>query len=298
VAQGPRPFPRPRPRSTAAWPTPPGPGWCAPATDTTRSWSATRRPTGADTRATGRTWTTGVHPRALLPQRRLRPAARRRRDPGRLTRRLSRRAFIAAHPALFLARGWAHHPYDFTKAPSYRRGDRDAATLSGISHLEIALDRVRHAYRTATKVPVYVTEWGCRAAGPIRMSPSRRPGRPSSPTRASHGLARLRIHAFAQFLLTDAGPNTAYPKGFKPYWATFQSGLLFYPLGNPKPAYFAFEFPLWLPRPRHGRHVAVWAQVRPAPTRARCSSSAAARARGPTSRTSPRATPGATSARR
>jgi len=53
--------------------------------------------------------------------------------------------------------------------------------------------------------------------------------------------------------------------GSKPYWATFQSGLLLHPFGNPKPAYLAFEFPLWLPRPRHGHHVAVWAQIRPAP---------------------------------
>jgi hypothetical protein len=79
-----------------------------------------------------------------------------------------------------------------------------------------------------------------------------------------------RIRSFSQFLLTDAGPNLADPKDSKSYWATFQSGLLFYPLGShpfggPKPAYYAFEFPLWLPQPRHGPHVTVWAQIRPAP---------------------------------
>lgn len=177
-----------------------------------------------------------------------------------------RRAFIAAHPALFLARGWAHHPYDFIKAPSYRRSDRDAATLSGISHLETALDRVRHAYRMATKVPVYVTEWGVQSRGPSPYVAFSQAQQAEFLNEGEYMAWRdPRIHSFAQFLLTDSGPNTAYPKGSKPYWATFQSGLLFYPFGNRKPAYFAFEFPLWLPRPRHGRHVAVWAQIRPAP---------------------------------
>lgn len=55
-----------------------------------------------------------------------------------------------------------------------------------------------------------------------------------------------RICSFAQFLLTDAGPSLL-------------------PVRQPEAPYFAFEFPLWLPRPRHGRHVAVWAQIRPAP---------------------------------
>jgi len=52
--------------------------------------------------------------------------------------------------------------------------------------------------------PVYVTECGCRTAGPVRMSPSHRPSRPSSSTRASTWPGASRIHAFAQLLLTDA----------------------------------------------------------------------------------------------
>ena len=74
-----------------------------------------------------------------------------------------------------------------------------------------------------------------------------------------------RIRSFAQFLLTDAAPNPLYPKGSKAYWSTFQSGLLFYPLGRPKPAYYAFELPLWLAKPHHGPRVPIWAQIRPSP---------------------------------
>src|SRR5581483_10592577 len=61
----------------------------------------------------------------------------------------------------------------------------------------------------------------------------------------------------------DAGPNTKYRPGSKPYWATFQSGLLSYPNQQPKPAYYAFELPIWLPHPHHGARVSVWAQIRP-----------------------------------
>lgn len=72
-----------------------------------------------------------------------------------------------------------------------------------------------------------------------------------------------RVPTFAQFLLVDASPNPTDKPGSKPYWATFQSGLLFYPSETPKPAYNACELPLWLPNPKHGSHVFVWAQIRP-----------------------------------
>jgi hypothetical protein len=71
------------------------------------------------------------------------------------------------------------------------------------------------------------------------------------------------VPSFAQFLLVDAGPNKQDKPGSKAYWATFQSGLLFYPSEQPKPAYYAFELPIWLPHPHHGPHVSVWAQIRP-----------------------------------
>src|SRR5205807_2504930 len=42
-----------------------------------------------------------------------------------------------------------------------------------------------------------------------------------------------------------------------------QSGLVM-TNGTLKPAYGAFQIPIWLPHPRRGRHVAVWGQLRPA----------------------------------
>ena len=106
-----------------------------------------------------------------------------------------------------------------------------------------------------------------------------------------------RVPAFSQFLLVDAAPNPKYKKGSKPYWATFQSGLLFYPSGAAKPAYNAFELPLWLPKPQHGSHVLIWGQIRPpTPPRWRsCSSSPREPTRGPRWPRSARPTPRASS---
>lgn len=58
----------------------------------------------------------------------------------------SRGAFVRAHPALFNAAGWAHHPYDFVHPPTYKRSDSDSATLSGLSRIETSLDRSARAY--------------------------------------------------------------------------------------------------------------------------------------------------------
>lgn len=178
----------------------------------------------------------------------------------------SRAAFARAHPALFDAPGWAHHPYDFTKPPSYHRPDPNSATLSGIGRLETALDRVFRTYGKSRKIPLYITEWGVQSRGPSPYVVFSQAQQAEYVNEGEYMAWRdPRIKSFSQFLLTDAGPNPKYPPGSKPYWATFQSGLLFYGFGQPKPAYYAFELPLWLPHPVHGRHVSVWAQIRPYP---------------------------------
>jgi hypothetical protein len=71
-----------------------------------------------------------------------------------------------------------------------------------------------------------------------------------------------RVRALSQFLLYDLPPDSRYPAGTAKYWEPFASGLLFIN-GEPKPSYAAFRLPLWIPNPRHGKHVAVWAQLRP-----------------------------------
>ena len=141
----------------------------------------------------------------------------------------ARGAFVRSHPALFDAPGWAHHPYDFTKAPSFRRSDPNAATLSGLSHLETALNKVFGAYGKRTRIPLYITEWGVQSRGP---SPYVAFSQAQQAEYINEGeymaFKDPRVRSFSQFLFTDAAPNTAAPQGSKAYWATFQSGLLFY----------------------------------------------------------------------
>lgn len=176
----------------------------------------------------------------------------------------SRGGFVRANPALFDAAGWAHHPYDFAHAPSYRRSDPNSATLSGITRLERALDRSAHAYHQRGGKPVYVTEWGVQSRTPSPFIPFSQAQQATYLNEGEYmAWSNPRIASFSQFLLVDDSPNTQYRKGSKAYWSTFQSGLLLYPSDDPKPAFFAFELPIWVPRPRHGQNMVVWAQIRP-----------------------------------
>ncbi len=204
--------------------------------------------------------------RLLLPERALHAAHGHGGDADRVPEiRQPRRASCTPIPALFDAAGWAHHPYDFVHPPSFKRSDPNSATLSGISRLEKALDRSARAYHQRAGKPIDITEWGVQSRQPspyVEFSPSR--SRRSTSTRASTWRGTTpRVPSFAQFLLVDDAPNTQYKKGSRAYWATFQSGLLTYPFDQPKPAYYAFELPIWLPHPKHGANVLVWGQVRP-----------------------------------
>jgi hypothetical protein len=177
---------------------------------------------------------------------------------------VNRGGFVRAHPALFDAAGWAHHPYDFVHAPSVRRADPNSATLSGISRLETALDRSARAYHQRAGKPLDITEWGVQSRNPSPYVAFSRAQQAQYINEGEYMAWRNpRVPSFAQFLLVDDGPHKQYKKGTRHYWATFQSGLLTYPFDQPKPAYYAFELPIWLPVAKHGNHVLVWGQIRP-----------------------------------
>jgi hypothetical protein len=176
----------------------------------------------------------------------------------------NRGAFVRKNRALFAATGWAHHPYDFVNPPSHHRRDPNSATLSNITRIEKALDRAQRAYHKQVRFPIYVTEWGIQSRGPspfVKFSQAQQAQYINEGEYMAY--KNPRIPAFAQFLLVDSGPNKRFNPGRKAYWATFQSGLLFYPSQQPKPAFDAFELPIWLPHPHHGPRVTVWAQIRP-----------------------------------
>jgi Cellulase (glycosyl hydrolase family 5) len=67
------------------------------------------------------------------------------------------------------ADGYAHHPYDFSHAPSFRYPGADNATMGTLSNLTRALDRLarRGAIRFTggRRMPLYLTEFAYFAAG-------------------------------------------------------------------------------------------------------------------------------------
>lgn len=178
-----------------------------------------------------------------------------------------RRTFVSAHPALFEATGFAHHPYSFFAAPNVSLPDPAFAPLSNLSRLERALDSVFQAYGVPRRLPIYLTEYGYETNPP-------NPYRGVSPQLQADYLQQAeymawsdpRVRTLNQFLLYDFPPNRSFPKGSPGYWSTFQTGLM-YANGVSKPSLAAYRLPVFLPRPVLSRdhRVFVWAMLRDAP---------------------------------
>ncbi|MDQ6605006.1 MAG: hypothetical protein M3Z06_00490, partial [Actinomycetota bacterium] len=175
-------------------------------------------------------------------------------------------AFGARHPALIQASGYADHPYSFTLAPNVRSTDPSWATLADLPHLERALQRIYASYSVPTPsgVPLYLTEYGYKSNPPnpfVRTSEAQQAAYINQGEYMAWNDPYVR--ALAQFELVDAGPQTGEPVGTAAYWGTFQTGLI--SLGGlPKPSYFSYRIPIWLPRPHTGPRVTLWGQLRPA----------------------------------
>ena len=169
-------------------------------------------------------------------------------------------AFAAAHPALFGASGWAHHPYSLTTAPRVREKNRDDVTLSGVSRLTRTLDRATAAYGESARFPIWLTEYGYQTDPPdptIGVPFSRQATWLGDATYLA--FSNKRIASFAQFLLVDDGPVRSYKADDPRYWGTFQSGLVT-AQGKRKPAYEAFKRPISVVH--RGRGLRVFGQLR------------------------------------
>jgi hypothetical protein len=81
------------------------------------------------------------------------------------------------HGAL-VADGYAHHPYEFSHAPSWRDPQRDGVTIGTLSRLRRALSslsragKLRHA--GGGPMPVYLTEFAYFTSGSRALSPAKR----------------------------------------------------------------------------------------------------------------------------
>jgi hypothetical protein len=178
----------------------------------------------------------------------------------------SRSAFVAAHPGLFGATGFAHHPYSFDQPPSRPIALPGVISLANLGQLEGELNRLvaLDGQPRPGGVPLYLTEFGYKS----------NPPNPFVHTSLAQQAAWLNqgeymswsypyVHALAQFELVDTGPNPAYAAGTRKYWSTFQSGLI-ETNGKYKPSYAAYRLPIWVPNPHHSSRVTVWGQLRPA----------------------------------
>ncbi len=173
------------------------------------------------------------------------------------------RAFLTAHPSLFNASGFAVHPYPVNLPPPQpSSSDPDYVEFPDLAHLGSVLDRANRVYRSGTRFPIYITEYGY-----ITNPPNHSANHFVSPATGAFYTnwaeylewRNPRIATTMQFLLMDPNPFKA------PEHGGFASGLLFYG-GKKKPAYDAYRLPLFLPvtSARRASRLEVWGCVRPA----------------------------------
>jgi hypothetical protein len=157
------------------------------------------------------------------------------KDARRLSCPKSKKAFVKAHPALFRATGFAHHPYALLTAPDIKPSDREQVTMGNLKDLQKVLDRAQRRYGRSRKLPLFLTEFGYQTPpDPIGVSFARQA---AYLNQAEFMAAQnRRVKTMSQFLLVDGG---------QPFGLTFQSGLKSR-AGKRKPAYAAYRLPVWV----------------------------------------------------
>jgi len=176
-----------------------------------------------------------------------------------------RRSFVADHPGLFEAPGWAHHPYTLIEEPDWRGFGPTDPTLGTVNRLGRALDRSRRPWGRHRRLPLWITEFGFQT----RPEPFRAVSLARQAAWMSWGefvaFRNPRIASYAQFLLNDDAPVPRRSRRTRKAWVTWQSGLR-NNAGRPKPALEEYRHPIFVSplRPRRGRRVRVFGSLRPA----------------------------------
>jgi hypothetical protein len=172
---------------------------------------------------------------------------------GRPQRGARARANGCRKPGKLAVTGFAHHPYTANAAqPPRTRALPGWITISTAGRLKTLLDRGARARRIPRGLPILYTEFGFQTNPPDRFGVS--PAAQASHLNESDWIAYRdpRVRAVAQYKLND-------DQAFE----LFQTGLRFYN-DTPKPAYAAYQLPIWVSRHGSGR-VRVYGQVRPLP---------------------------------
>jgi hypothetical protein len=180
--------------------------------------------------------------------------------------------FPQQHPALFHMSGYAHHPYELTFAPNRPPPHPDRwVTIGNLSSLGRTLVKIFHRYGQPVpggrhRVPLYLTEFGYQTNPPDPFGV--RPARQAAYLNQAEYIAyrNSSVRALTQFLLVDDKPVAGYPRDSTGAWSTFQSGLIGLD-GHHKPAFDAYQLPVWVARSRlrRGQTTRVWGLVRLAP---------------------------------
>jgi hypothetical protein len=174
--------------------------------------------------------------------------------------------FSAQHPVLFNASGFSDHPYVLFRAVPPNRAttsDPNDAEFAQLPHLASTLDRVMRAYGSSKHFPLWNTEYGYITCPPNCSQHWVSPATAAQYLNWAEYISwrNPRIASTMQFLLYDPNPTLNVPEH-----GGFASGLVFFG-GKPKPAYYSYRLPLFLPAntTRRGRTLEVWGDVRPAP---------------------------------
>ena len=173
--------------------------------------------------------------------------------------------FAAAHPVLFNATGFAHHPYAFEAPPAASDVTKDHVVMGDLGRLTRTLDRAVRRHGSRKRYKIWLTEYGYQTDPPDPFIGW------SWKTHARYlaeaewlAYRRSRVRSTAQFLLYDDAPRIDYPPNDPRHWGTFQSGLRTAE-GKKKVAYSGYQRTIHTPRrARRGRRITIFGDYRPA----------------------------------
>ncbi|HEX3318504.1 MAG TPA: hypothetical protein VHR88_10820 [Solirubrobacteraceae bacterium] len=127
------------------------------------------------------------------------------------------------HCAPLKADGYAHHPYDFERAPKRSKRGKDDATIGSLRNLTTALSKLSRSGALRGTSRLYLTEYGYLATGRRGLSERKR----ASYLRQGLRQARHNRHVkeVIQYLLVQPSNGS-----------TFTTGIVA-PSGNPLPSF-------------------------------------------------------------
>jgi hypothetical protein len=109
------------------------------------------------------------------------------------------------------ADGYAHHPYDFEKAPRRSVRGKDDATIGSLRNLTRALDKIAHTGQIKGTKKLYLTEYGYLATGRRGLSERKR----ASYLKQGLRIARKnrRVKEVVQYLLVQPNDGSPFTTG-------------------------------------------------------------------------------------